>query len=101
VITIEEQEKSGLRVGEFARRHGIEPARLTWWRGEIRRRITRTTRTSADVTFTEAVVVDRGPAATVPIGTIVVDLGHGRRIEVPPNFDEGALRLLIGVLGSC
>ena len=79
----------------------MEPARFSWWRGEIRRRIARSMAVVAQPVFAEAVVVDRAPRSKGAAAHLIVDLGHGHRIEVPPNFDEGALRRLIGVLAPC
>lgn len=33
---VEKWERSGLEVAEFARREGLQPAQLDWWRRELR-----------------------------------------------------------------
>src|ERR1051325_6119256 len=86
---IEEQERSGLSVGEFARGHGIEPGRFSWWRWEIRRRIAGCSAApTMEPRFAEAVVVDRGRRPNDSATRLVVELGRGQRIEVPANFDD-------------
>lgn len=95
------QETSGLGVGAFARARGLSPNTLSWWRGEIRRRLARQSRGVTEVHFAEAIVVDR-PAAAAPDGArLLLDLGRARRVEVPVGFDAATFRRLLEVLSSC
>ncbi len=98
---IAEQEGSGLRIGEFARSRGIPPARFSWWRCEIRRRLERSRLPRGVTQFAEAVVVAPSSFDDQPGVGLVVELGPGRRVEIPVGFDAQTLRRLLGVLSSC
>jgi transposase-like protein len=98
---IDQQRSSGLTVGEFARRHGINPVRFSWWRGAIRRRIEAMAAQATHSAFAEAVVIHRDQELAEARTKFTVDLCQGFRVEVPGDFDQEELRRLIGVLKSC
>ena len=97
---IEEQDRCGLTAKQFAEIRGVSPGALGWWRWKLRQRASRSTPLPVLV---EAIVVADGAPAIDVVGSeaLVVDLGHGRRIEVPHNFDEKHLRRVISAVASC
>jgi len=91
---LEEQEKSGLSMAEFAEDVGISSATLYSWR---RRLGTGASRPK----LVEVHLAGRGrePEAWAPAMTLVV--GDRFRLELSANFDEEALERVLGVLVRC
>ena len=91
-------ERSGLTMAEFARRRGISPHTLAWWRHRLRVTATvRSERAAGDrpARFTE-VAFDR--PSRVP-GVVEVVLRSGRVLRVPlAGADAEALRVLVRLL---
>jgi transposase-like protein len=90
-------ERSGLTLAEFARRAGVPPGTLGWWRHALRA----SERTPGDGRFLELPV--RSPLAEAPrpaLATFEVVFGDGTVVRVPAGFDAEALdRLLALVVG--
>lgn len=87
-------ERSGLTLSEFARREGMVPATLYWWRRQLRdAEIT----PPPPVSFTEVSTVAAGVER---IGFEVV-LDGGTTVRVPERFDPTALRALLETLREC
>lgn len=96
---IREQERSGLGVGEFARRRGLSAATLYWWRSQLSRRV-RHGRTPKIVAV-EVVGADGGHPSRSDRG-FELELAGGRRLHVPGDFDAEALsRLIVAVERAC
>lgn len=94
---IGEQERSGLSVGEFARRRGVSRATLYWWRSQLSRRVGR--RRTPKLVAVEVVGIEDGDASN---GAFEVELTGGRRLRVPARFDAEALsRLIVAVERAC
>ena len=90
-----ELESSGLSVAEFARQRDIPAHRLYWARRRVRAR-SQGRGTIAE--FHEVSVVDDSMRNGSPVE---LKLPSGALIRVTRDFDEVALRRLIGVLLSC
>lgn len=88
-----EQERSGLTIAAFSRERGISAQRLY----EARRRRDRGGARRPRATFAPVTVVeDRAPRLAFE-----VELASGRRLRVPPGFDETDLARLVSALETC
>lgn len=92
---LEAYEVSGLSVAEFARRHGLGPQRLRWWKKR------RAEETNSALSFVPVHVV--GPPSpevqrASGAASMEVLLARGRRIRVEPGFDADALARLVRAL---
>jgi transposase len=104
-------ERSGLTLTEFARRHGIAPTTLTWWR-RVFRDAEPPPRRANDGTgrggqraggrcagragaFTE---VRLAPSTLLAPAVWEIVLRSGRVLRVPPAVDAAALRAVVAVL---
>lgn len=92
-----EQRESDLSVAAFARAKGVKPWSLYNARASEQRR----TRKSTERRFAQVDVVDPPPRAADPSSSIELVLPSGIALRVRRDFDEVALRRLLGVLGSC
>ncbi|MFT5052157.1 MAG: hypothetical protein ACI8QZ_003589 [Chlamydiales bacterium] len=94
---VSELPRSGLSTAAFARKHGVPPWKLYNARqvstGRKRQR-KRTKRTELVPVRLQDVTDDRG----VPLELV---LSGGHRLLIPGNFNEQALRRLMGVLAGC
>jgi hypothetical protein len=104
-----EQERSGLSVAEFARRRGISPGSLGWWRYVARRRAAeRGAEVRATLGWAERdrfieVRVDRarGEVETHAMhGAFEVVVPGGCVVRVPAHFEADGLRRLLAALGA-
>ena len=86
---------SGLGSKAFAEQEGINVNTLDWWRRELRLKREETTALSVRPRF---VAVEVAPEPLGAPGFVVQLGGSGHRIEVPADFDAGALRRLVGAL---
>lgn len=84
-------ERSGLDLAEFARREGIKPKQLSWWRWRLRTSDERT----ATPEFLPVRVVSAAPQpATTPIE---IALPNGRLIRVRSGFDPATLERVLAI----
>jgi transposase-like protein len=102
-----EQRRSGLTLAEFARRRGVRPGTLSWWRhqlrvGEPRRKSSR--EDSGEKSSERGGFLEIKPRSGL-IGTeasraawFEVVLGDGTVVRVPARFAEEELRRLLAVL---
>jgi hypothetical protein len=111
----ERWERSGLTLGEFARREGLVLPTLYWWRRRLssdriqsdRRRRTKSASKSGKgsgtrqpkVSFTE--VTGRLGLSTGAGTGFEVVLNGGTTVRVPEGFDALSLRRLLETLGGC
>lgn len=91
-------ESSGQTVAAFAREHGIPAHRLYWARRQARAACLRDEGGIARAAFREVVVADQRSDAGSPIE---LRLPSGISIRVSADFDEVALRRLLGLLAPC
>ena len=89
---LEEQERSGLTIAAFSRERGISAQRLY----EVRRRKPGQARGRRQSFAAVKVVEDRSPLLAFE-----VELASGRRLRVPPTFDEADLVRLVRALEAC
>ena len=92
---LEAYEASGLSVAEFARRHGLGPQRLRWWKKR------RAEQKGPALSFVPVhVTPPPSPEAQRAAGgaSMEVMLARGRRIRVEPGFDADALTRLVRTL---
>jgi transposase-like protein len=94
---LEAYEKSGLSMAEFARRHGLGPQRLRWWKKR------RAEEAGPAPSFVRVHVAEppsrRAREAPTPgLASMEVVLAKGRRIRVEPGFDAEELARLVRVM---
>ena len=95
---LEEQRQSGMSIAAFARERNVKPWVLYNAHASARRRAAR----ERSSRFAEVQVVDERPSpAAASDSAIEIALPSGVAIRVRRDFDEVALRRLLGVLGSC
>ena len=88
-----EQPGSGMSTAAFARKHGLPPSKLYSAR-QARSQRKRTKRTELVPVRLQDVADERG-------APLELALSGGHRLLIPGNFDEQALRRLMGVLAGC
>ena len=102
---IEEQSASGVSVAEFARRRGVTPWKIWYWRQRLG--ASAAAAATASTMVRVRIIGDddsrepetaqiKGMAAAFAIAT-----RNGRRIEVAGDFSASDLRRLIEVVESC
>ena len=91
-----EQRQSALNIATFARSRGVQPWSLYNAQAIERRRARR----NSESRLAEVRVVD-APARLEPSSIVELALPSGIAIRVSRDFDEVALRRVLGVLGSC
>ena len=94
---LEEQRNSGLTIAKFARSKGVHPWTLYNAQASERRRFAK----QRQPTLTEVRVVDALPSGSEHGAKIELALPSGIAIRVARDFDEVALRRLLGVLSAC
>lgn len=85
-------EKSGLTRVEFARREGVNPSTLGWWRSTLKKDVA-----PPEVSFVEVTMPDLAPTKPAPIEVVLL---NGRTVRVPPAFDAGELARVLAVAES-
>ena len=101
---LEAQAESGLSVHDYCFAYGLEAHTLYNWRRRLNReRPTPTgkddaSRLPAQLVFAEVVLVSPAPVSSESVVEVV--LRGGRRLQVGADFDEEALRRLVGLLES-
>ena len=93
---VRDQCSSGETVRGYARRIGMSPATLQWWRRQLREYVM--PESSGSASFVE-VTMDTD-AATRRSSRFVVHHGDVS-VEVPPSFDASSLRRLLSVVKEC
>jgi transposase-like protein len=88
-----EQAASGLSLSDFARREGIDPARLYKWRRQLGERAER--RTAAPAPVPAVIELRAGPR---PAERVEVVLASGVTLRVTETIDPTALARLIVAL---
>ena len=92
---LEEQRSSGLSVAKFARSKGVKPWSL--YNAQSRERRLSVGRRKPQLTEVRVVdAADSGPSPKIELA-----LPSGIAIRVARDFDEVALRRLLGVLSAC
>lgn len=92
-----EQRESDLSVAAFARAKGVQPWSLYNAKASEQRRSKKATERG----FAQVRIIDPHPQAGQPASSIELVLASGVAIRIRRDFDEVALRRLLGVLGSC
>ncbi len=93
---VREQESSGESVQEFARRRGLSPATLYWWRSHLHRR---SAGRGEGLRLAPVRIVASEPESGVSASAAFeLELASGRRLRVPADFDADALRRLVTTL---
>lgn len=94
-MVLEAYEASGLSVAEFARRHGLGPQRLRWWK---KRRAEEAGSALSFVPVHVAAPPSRQAREALGTASMEVVLTRGRRIRVEAGFDAGELTRLVRAL---
>lgn len=90
------QQRSGLSLAEFARRRGLRPNTLSWWRHRLRGG------DGVEECASRERFIEITPAASsreVQTVAFEVVLSDGTMVRVPARFGGESLRRLLAVLG--
>ena len=99
---LKEQACSGLSMAEYADELGVASTTLYQWKRRLCVEDHAEFETPASFGLVEVSVEDRSSArSSDDAGHLVVRVGEGRCVEVPPRFDDAELMRLITVLESC
>jgi transposase-like protein len=90
---LEEQEDRGLSMAEFAEEVGVSAATLYSWRLRLRGQ-------GQQAKLLEVDLVE-GESRTRKQGAFTLKVSDRISLEVPSDFDEGALARLLGLLDRC
>jgi hypothetical protein len=96
-VVVEGWRRAGEPLGRFAKRHGVDPRRLSRWASRLE------ASAAARVRFHPVRLTARAPASRAD-GAIEIDLGSGRCVRVPGGFEAEDLRRVLAVLkeeGPC
>ena len=88
-------ERSGLEIAEFARREGLKPKQLSWWRWKLGSTKRPATPTEIEPRFLPVRVVASAPSH-VP-APIEIALSNGRVVRVLPGFDPATLERVLTI----
>jgi len=94
-----DQERSGRSVAEYAEAIGVTPATLYSWRRRLESAASPNPRREAPGLV--RVEVRRAERPEAEREALVVRVGLGRSIEIPPGFDADELARVIEVLEAC
>ena len=86
-------ERSGLDLAKFARREGINPKQLYWWRWRLRSSVESTSPAKPEFLPVRVVASTPQPAAT----PIEIALPNGRIVRVRPGFDPATLERVLAI----
>lgn len=86
-------ERSGLDLAEFARREGIKPKQLYWWRWRLRSSGDPARAVTPEF-LPVRVVTSAPPTPTTPIE---IALPNGRIVRVGPGFDPATLERVLAI----
>jgi transposase-like protein len=90
-LVIKASQESGMSLSRFARKHGLQPARIWRWSARLR------DRANGSVLFHPVRVVET-PDGNHSAGSIEVVLPDGRRVRVPEGFAAADLARVLAVL---
>lgn len=94
---IKAQEKSGLKVSEYCRRHGLAASTFYDWK----RRFSRSSSSQLNlVSLPERLVGDHGQGLQDFFCEIRICIGRGYRVEVGEGFNALVLKRVVSVLES-
>ncbi len=92
-VMVKAWQGSGSRLSRFARRHGVDPRRLSRWASRLEGSELSTMR------FHPVRLAERGGGQ--PDGRVIeIDLGGGRCVRVPCGFEAEDLRRVLAVLAE-
>ncbi len=95
---LNEQERSGLSMAQFAQEIGAHVVTLYAWR---RRLASPTALVSKQEHGLVHVKIAEAPATTSSSGTFVLRLGNEPSLEIPPNFITADLVRIVQALDAC
>ncbi len=90
-------EASGLTQKAFAEREGVPYTTLMYWRRRLRTGSAKEAKPAPAMLAPVTIVPDRPRGR----GSFEVRTAGGAVVTVPPGFDEGELRRLLGALSTC
>lgn len=90
------QQRSGLSIAEYCRRHQVPPASFFAWK----RRLGQDAARASLPTFVPVVPTPAEPPSSPQAahGAIALCLDRGRRLVLCPGFDPGTLRQALAIL---
>jgi len=90
---VRRSERSGLDLAKFARREGIKPKQLYWWRWRLRSSSELAAPAKPEFLPVRVVTSTPQPAAT----PIEIALPNGRLVRVRPGFDPATLERVLAI----
>jgi len=90
---IQEQERSGRTVREFAAHHGFAAGTLFWWRSRLRRG-----QRAGETQLVPVEVVETTVDQSAAIELVIRD---GLVLRLPRGFDDADLRRVLAAVGKC
>lgn len=102
-----EQRRSGLSIRAFAKARGVPAGTLSAWGFQLKKRDAARRAKEAErptfvpVSVATAGVVASGAGRSGPAGIYEVELGAGRVLRLPPDFDDARATTLVRVVASC
>ena len=98
-LVLQELAREGISVGAMAKKLGVTPQRIYWWKKLLKDRDT-VVEHEEEVPFVELSVVKPSPPQAV---VFTVQARNGRKVEVPVGFDARELSRLLAAVedASC
>ena len=95
---VKKLKESGLKVGKFAEREGLNAGTLSFWKWKLARREGGGARRSRVEPLKFVELTTATPSVAAPVPSFEVVLRSGRTVRVPGGFDAAALARLVNVL---
>ena len=96
---VKKLEESGLKVGKFAEREGLNAGTLSFWKWKLARgEVGRASGARVEALKFVELTASASPAPPAASASFEVLLRSGRTLRVPGGFDAAELARLVGVL---
>jgi transposase len=96
---VQQWDKSGQGIEEFAAREGLKPELLTWWRWKLRTEQP-APKTEAPLSFLPVHVIDTPTQPEPCRAPIEIVFPNGRVVRVSPGFDRCTLERVVTIVAE-